>query len=259
VRIVGPDGRHEVVAQFQTRPSTFDFLPSGTPIVAFRETKQLIRLDDRSVYADLSGLIHNGVPFEKFGDMVIDEHGRIYIGCVSPRAEGATVHDLDDAIALVDTQGDARLVATGIAAPNGVAISPDGGRLVLAESLAHRIAQWDIAGDGSLENRRLFASVGENTPDGICLDASGAVWVAGLQTGLTVRYQEGGELLASVPAVNGRFTIASMLGGPKGTDLFTLTCETRAGRMDSWEDCLKATGFVEVVAVDTPAGGWPGN
>lgn len=259
LRAIDPAGREELIERFEHRPSAFDFLPDGSLIIAFGQTKQLVRLDDHSLYADLSHLEHRGAPFQKLGDMVIDQSGRVYIGCARPHESGTAVADLDDALVVVDTTGEARIAATGVASPNGVVITPDGDRLILAESLARRLVEWDITGDGSLTNHRVFATVGNHMPDGICVDSAGAVWVTGLHTGLTTRVHDGGLVSDSVRTEDGRFAIAAMLGGPDRRDLYVVTCKAPNGQMRSYEDAARAVGYLERTQVDIPGAGWPGN
>lgn len=260
LRAVDLDGRDELVEKFDHRPATFDFLPDGSPVVALQHRMEIIRAGDRSLYADLSELENQGRRFAKFGDLVVDGRGRLYIGCALPREDPAQPWaEFEDAVVLVDTDGSARVVAERCVSPNGIAVSADGSRLILAESMASRLAEWTVATDGSLTDARVFAEVGANVPDGICADAEGAIWVAGLYTREVVRVHGGGRVSESVKADGGRLTIAAMLGGPDKRHLFVLTCQTPNGQLTSWEDVLQATGYIEVIEVGVPGGGWPSN
>lgn len=257
-----PDGRDEVVAEFSNRPASMDFLPSGEAIVALGDALTLVRLDG-SLYADLSAVTLNGARFEKFADMVIDGRGRIYVGCVGARDSLTDAGRTDiDAIVMVTEAGDVSIVATGdIDRPNGMAISASGDRLVVGESLAKRLCQWDIEADGALVNQRIFAHTGDDIPDGICLDEAGGAWVAGVHSRRTVRVVEGGmgEATHIVATEEGRFSIAPMLGGESGRDLFVVTCATPSDDLRGHEDVVAAVGFVEVARVDFTHAGWPGN
>lgn len=254
------DGRHRVVETFEHRPSSFDFLPDGTPVVAFREAMHVVRLDDHSVHADLRSLASHGVPFEKFGDMVVDGRGRIYVGCVLPPGTAANLGvEPSDAVAIAEPDGAARLVSTNVDSPNGIAVSPDGGRLILTESHRRRLTEWELTEAGDLISPKTFADLGAIVPDGICLDSEAHAWVAGLEDRRVVRVGRGGTVTDSIRTSNDRFAIATALGGPSRNHLFVLTCETPLGRLTSWEDCLTATGYVEVIEVDVPRGGWPSN
>lgn len=254
------EGIDDVVAEFIDRPASVDFLPSGAAIVAMGDTLQLARLDG-TIHANLSALRLNGKPFEKFGDMVIDRNGRAYVGCVGARGSLTEVGRTDiDAIALVDVNGSVSIAATGnIDRPNGMAISPDGSRLVVGESLAHRLTQWDIEPDGSLVRQRDFASTGEDIPDGVCMDEHGAAWVSGVHSRRTIRVEEGGRVTDVVPTDDSHFAIAPMLGGHDGRELYVVSCSTPSNDLRGHQDVITATGYVERVTVSVAGAGWPRN
>ena len=149
--------------------------------------------------------------------------------------------------------GEVREVATEIAFPNGMVVTPDNKTLIVAESFAQRLTAFDIASDGSLANRRTWAEpVG---PDGICLDADGCVWASsGVMTNDVARIREGGEVLAQIDLERPCF--ATMLGGPDRRTLFMLVADWRGP--EHVDDVLAArTG--QVLVVDAPASGvgWP--
>ena len=109
---------------------------------------------------------------------------------------------------------------TDIAFPNGMAVTPDDATLIVAESYGNRLTAFDIDADGGLSNRRVWADCGDGVPDGICLDAEGAVWYADVANRRCVRVREGGEVLAGVELDRGCF--ACMLGGADGRTLFVV-------------------------------------
>src|SRR6185436_8738388 len=137
-------------------------------------------------------------------------------------------------IALITPDGSARQVADGIEFPNGMVVTPDNSTLIISDSFAGQLTAFDIAADGSLSNRRVWADgVG---PDGICLDAEGAIWTGSADTrvhtgrddspeGTSIRVREGGEELARVEFDRAGF--ACMLGGPDRRTLFTMAAEWR--------------------------------
>ena len=139
-----------------------------------------------------------------------------------------------------------REVAGDVAFPNGVAVTPDGGTLILAESYGRRLTAWDIAVDGGLSGRRVWADLGDGVPVGICLDREGAVWYADVPSKRCVRVREGGEVLDVVELDRGCF--ACMLGGPDGTTLFVVAAEWRGPT-----DIAAEAGTGVVVAVEAPA------
>jgi sugar lactone lactonase YvrE len=128
-------------------------------------------------------------------------------------------------VAHVSPGRDVRQVADGIAFGNGMAITADGRTLLVAESYAARITAFDIDPDGDLSGRREWAALGEAAPDGICLDADGALWYADVPHQRCVRVREGGEQLDVVHADRGCF--ACMLGGADGRTLFVAAAEWR--------------------------------
>ena len=114
-------------------------------------------------------------------------------------------------IALVTPDGSARQVADGVAFPNGMAVTPDNSTLIVAESYGRKLTAFDIAADGGLSNRRVWADLGDGVPDGICLDAENAVWYGDVPNKRCVRVREGGEVLQTINLDRGCF--ACMLGG----------------------------------------------
>jgi sugar lactone lactonase YvrE len=155
-------------------------------------------------------------------------------------------------IALVSPDGAARRAADGIAFPNGMAVTPDNSTLIVAESYARKLTAFDIAADGSLSNKRVWASLGDGVPDGICLDAEGAVWYGDVPNRRCVRVREGGEILQTVDLDRGCF--ACMLGGADGRTLFLVAQEWRGLEI---ADDNRRTGEVLTVSAPAPHAGWP--
>jgi sugar lactone lactonase YvrE len=182
--------------------------------------------------------------------MVVDQWGRAYVGNYGfdfdtrqPFAPAAMI--------LVMPDGDARVVADELAFPNGAVITPDGRTLIIAESWGSRLTAFDIETDGSLTCRRLWAQLEKAFPDGICLDADGAIWVASPLSTEVLRVREGGEVTHRISASARVF--ACMLGGPLRRTLFALTAEfTKPDEIRS-----KATGRVEMIEVEIPGAGLP--
>ena len=143
-------------------------------------------------------------------------------------------------------------MAEGIAFPNGMAITPDNRTLLIAESYGHRLTAFDIETDGTLSNRRTWADLGEDYPDGITIDAEGAVWYAVVPNRHCVRVREGGEVLQTVPADRGCF--ACMLGGADGRTLFITAAEW--GGVEG-AGGGRRTGQVLAVPAPAPHAGYP--
>ena len=248
VRTVDLSGNTDVVAEVAERPSGLGFLPDGRLLIVSMQNSQLLRLDREGLttVADLSGLAV-GSP----NDMVVDTHGRAYIGHFGYDLFGGQ-EPRPASLLLVTPDGQVREVADGLEFPNGTVISPDGKTLIVAETFGRRLTAFSIADDGGLSERRVFAQFDEETPDGICLDARGGVWVSSFESGEFVRVEDGGTITDRIP-VPGKRAVACALGGPQRQTLFLLTAET------TLEDLAqgKSIGRVETVRVDTPGAGLP--
>jgi sugar lactone lactonase YvrE len=246
------EGNREVVVQvsFPSFPMCIDWLPDGRLlIVSARDGRLLRREPDGSLvsHADLSGLAGPGHPWN---EIVVDGRGNAYVnnqGFEFPGGEFAP-----GTIALLTPDGRAHLVADGIGFPNGMAITPDNQRLFVAESYANKLTAFDIAADGSLSNGWVWAELDGGVPDGICLDAEGAVWYADVPNKRCVRVREGGQVLATVDLDRGCF--ACMLGGADRKTLFLVATEWR-GTEHMAEG--PPTGQVLMVAAPAPGAGWP--
>jgi sugar lactone lactonase YvrE len=205
---LGTDGTHEVIATVPSFPMCIDLLPDGRLlIVDSAERRLLVREPDGALppYADLSA-----VSDRPWNDIVVDDHGNAYVNTIGfdfPDGEFAP-----GSIALVTTDGDVREVADDLAFPNGMAITPDGRTLIVAESYANRLTAYAIGADGELGERRVWADTPDDHPDGICIDTEGAVWYADVGNRRCVRVREGGEVLATVDRDRGAFACALSRG-----------------------------------------------
>ena len=200
-------------------PFCIDWLPDGRLlVVSGRDGRVLRREPDGSLatHADLNALAD-----PPWNEIVVDARGNAYVnntGFDFPGGEFAP-----GSVALVTPGGEARQLADGLAFPNGMAITPDGRTLIVAESYANRLTAFDIDADGGLSGRRVWAELDGGYPDGICLDAEGAVWYADVPNRSCVRVREGGEVLETVALDRGCF--ACMLGGDDGRTLFVVANE----------------------------------
>ena len=246
VRTVDLEGRSELVVRVPGEPSGLGWLPDGTLLVVSMQDRRLMRVDDGelSIVADLSAL----APYH-CNDMVVDAEGRAYVGNF-----GSEIFTSDPpaptCLILVQPDGRSRVVAEDLHFPNGTVITPDGGTLIVGETFGARLTAFDIGDDGGLSNRRVWAQLDGASPDGICLDAEGAVWVASPFDNEVLRVREGGEIVQRVPTATP--AIACMLGGAERRTLFVLT----AAHFEH-EKTVDRTGRIEIVDVAVPGAGLP--
>jgi sugar lactone lactonase YvrE len=242
------EGASEVIAHVDSFPFCIDFLPDGRLLIVSARDRRLLRREpDGSLvtHADLSSLSER-----PWNEIVVDGRGNAYlnnIGFDFPGGEFAP-----GIVALVSAEGDMQLVAEGVAFPNGMAVTPDNSTLIVAESYASTLTAFDIAHDGTLAKRRAWADVPGDHPDGICLDAEGAVWYADVGNKWCVRVREGGEVLQRVELDRGCF--ACMLGGEDGRTLFMVAQEW-AGPAPMGEG--ERTGEVLTTRAPAAGAGWP--
>jgi sugar lactone lactonase YvrE len=245
---LGPTGDCEQHATFDDdTPCGLGILPDGRLIVLTMFRKRLLAyLEGRmSLYADLSSVATGTID-----DMIVDGLGRAYVGDLGfdlppPPGRGAVGR-----IILVMPDGQVRVVAEGLRFPNGIAVSPDCCRLVVAEMDGECLAEYEIEADGGLTFRRRLGRFKD--PDGICLDAEGAVWVASFNEDAFIRIDRNGNEQQRV-AVLGRRAVACALGGPQRRTLFCLSAATSPEEMRQ----RKSSAYVDVIEVETPGAGYP--
>jgi sugar lactone lactonase YvrE len=245
---LSPSGKCEQHAAFDDdTPCGLGILPDGGLVVLTMFRKRLLTYRDGkiSLYADLSAIAAGTID-----DMIVDGLGRAYVGDLGfdlppPPGRGAVGR-----IILVTPDGKARVVADGLRFPNGIAVSPDHRRLVVAEMDGECLADYDIETDGGLTFRRRFGRFKE--PDGICLDADGAVWVASFNEDAFIRIDLDGNERQRI-AVPGRRAVACALGGPQRRTLFCLSAATSPEEMRQ----RKSSARIDIVDVETPGAGYP--
>jgi sugar lactone lactonase YvrE len=233
------DGQSEVMARVPTTiPFCIDWLPDGRLLVVSGRERHLLRMEpDGSLvtHADLTGVSEGAC-----NEIVVDGRGNAY------------VNGGPGMITLVAPDGSVRKVADDIAFPNGMAVTPDNSTLIIAESHGKKLTAFDIAGDGNLSNRRVWADLGDGVPDGICIDSGNAVWYGDVPNKCCVRVREGGEVLQAINLDRGCF--ACMLGGRDNRTLFMMAAEWHG-----FEKMADGFGSGQILTAEAPApgAGWP--
>jgi sugar lactone lactonase YvrE len=230
-----------------------NWLPDGRMLLTGSELTRAEPDASRVRHADLSGISPYG-----WSEITVDGRGNTYVNTINfDFAEFNEVLGSGKAtgkIALVTPGRAAREVAADLAFPNGMVVTPDNTTLIVAESFARRLTAFDIAPEGTLSNRRVWADV---TGDGMCMDAEGAVWCSDVgpdQGSVCQRVREGGEVLDRIEL--DRPCYACMLGGEDGRTLFMVVAKWFGP--DRMDELMRAkTGKVLTARVDVPHAGWP--
>ncbi len=243
------EGVTSSVCDVPTRPSGLGWLPDGRMLVVSMTDRRLLRLEpdgSLTLHADLSSLAPR-----RCNDMVVDGQGRAYVGNFG--------FELDDAepprptvLIRVDPDGSARVVAEDLWFPNGMVLADERRTLIVAETYGARLTAFDVAENGDLSRRRVWAALDRRVyPDGICLDAEGAVWVASPSTSECLRVREGGEVGERI--ATGRSAFACTLGGADETTLYVCTADSHNPQRQRSE----RNGRIEAFAVAVPGAGSP--
>jgi sugar lactone lactonase YvrE len=227
---VAPEGGETVVLEVENQPSGLGWLPDGSLLVVSMKDQRLLRLTDGEVstHADLSDVCGGHL-----NDMVVDTQGRAFVGDFGFDLMGGGAPSWSS-LKRVDPDGTVTVVAEDMHFPNGAVITPDGGTLIVGETWGNRFSAFDIAADGSLGNRRVWASFGPEpvggsveellgqvvvAPDGCTLDAEGHVWVADGFGSRVIRVAPGGAIVDEIAAPGGMGVYACALGGDDGREL----------------------------------------
>jgi sugar lactone lactonase YvrE len=247
VASVGTTGDQRVELELDDRPSGLGWMPDGDLLVVSMRRRAVLRRspDGRlSTHGDISAIATSDA-----NDMVVAADGTAYVGNFgSDLLAGEPHRDAD--LAMVRPDESVAVAARGLRFPNGSVITPDGSTLIVGESLGRCYTAFRIGDDGALDGRRVWAELGERSPDGCTLDADGAIWFADAGRGPVVHVREGGEILEEVDVADRAYACA--LGGEDGRTLYVLTSSVvpRAG-------AEPGGGRLWAVRVDVPHAGLP--
>jgi len=252
----GLDGARRLEVELDDQPSGLGWLPDGRLLVVAMGAMKILRLEEGGLvdHADLSAYSRH-----LCNDMVVDGRGRAWVGNFGFDLDGMIRRVGVEAmmenhpttnLVRVDPDGSVHLASDGMHFPNGSVVTPDGRTLIVAETLANRLTAFNVADDGSLFDRRVWAPTGSRAPDGICLDEEGNVWVANAVAPECVLIGPGGEVLRRVETSQNCYACA--LGGERGTTLFALTAPSyRPG------EAIGPGGRIECAEVSAARAGFP--
>jgi sugar lactone lactonase YvrE len=247
IKSVSLDGDLRTELELAFKPNGLGFMPDGSAVFSDALNLAMKRWDGRTLrdHASLEGAV-----VFCLSDANTDPQGRTYVGDIGYNFWNPDAAPVDTCvIARIDANGEVSKAAEGLEFPNGIVFTPDGKTLIVAETNAYRLTAYDVDADGNLSNRRVFAHLPEGVqPDGICLDAEGAVWLANPAGNPAVlRVRKGGEVTDSI--VLDVHAYAVMLGGPEGRHLFVCTSASH----DPAEIADNPSAQILVMAVGVPA------
>ncbi len=244
------DGTSEKIAEVPGRPSGLNFLADGRLIVVSMEDRKLYEIASSGSleeYCDLSNLVSADI-----NDSVVDSNGVIYVGNFGYDLFSGEAPKLASIVSVLPDKS-CFISAEGLNFPNGCVIDEKRRVMIVAETFGHCLTAFDLSDGGGLSNKRVWADLGEHTPDGICLDADGAIWVSSFVTEQFIRVEQGGKILDKID-VAGRKAVACCLGGESGRILFALTYE---GEIEDIGSNDRRNARIEVVEVTSAGVGSP--
>jgi sugar lactone lactonase YvrE len=236
-----------VELELDDRPSGLGWLPDGRLLVVSMHRRAVLRRESDGTlvtHADLSAVATGDT-----NDMVVAADGTAYVGNFGSDLLGG--EPLKPAsLAIVSAGGRISTAAKPLLFPNGSVITPDGGTLIVGETLAAHYRAFTIQDDGSLGDDWIWAEVAGRSPDGCVLDAEGAIWFADASRGEVVRVREGGEITDVIATPDHAY--ACTLGGTDGRRLFVLTCPS-----PPMPDLAPGSGRLWSAEVEVPHAGRP--
>jgi sugar lactone lactonase YvrE len=244
---VSRQGGLEVMIETDDLPGGLGWLPDGSLLVVYMTRRQIMRWDGvgLELYADLS----RHASFH-CNDLLVDPAGRIYAGNFGFDLHGGA-EQAPAELLLVDTDGSVHLLSDQVIFPNGAVMTPDQRQLIVAETFGHCLTAFSLDQRGRVSGSALWADLGDRTPDGICLDRQGMIWVASPATREVIRVQQGGAIVDRCATIGTPY--ACTLGGPQRRDLYLCTSETD----DPNQALAHRSGRIEYVTVAVGGAGYP--
>jgi len=258
VKSVSPDGDLRTEFVIDDQPSGLGWMPDGSMLIVSMTKRHVLRRSTASVIGVHADLSH--IAAFHCNDMVVEPSGGAFVGNfgfdldheMTTRGRRQVYADHPTAqLAYVAPNGEASVAASEMHFPNGSVITPDGKTLIVGETLGGCLTAFDLGAGGALSNRRVWATTLPRAPDGITLDADGAIWIASPGTPECVRIAPGGKVLEVIDT--GQPCYACMLGGDDGRTLFMLT----APPANAIDRAGPPAGKLLVAEVEAPHAGFP--
>ena len=249
VRAFTPGAGDETILRVDGQPSGLGWLPDNQLLVVSMLDHRVLRHapdGTTATHAEAGAFARHWS-----NDMLVDPAGRAYVGNFGFDFE--TEPPAPTSLTRVDPDGSVTEAAADLLFPNGMALTPDGATMIVAETYGARLTAFDVAPDGTLHNRRVWADLRGTGiyPDGICLDADGAVWVAAAAQPLCVRVRAGGQIVEQAQFSQNCF--ACVLGDQDRRTLYAMTAPTAARAIAS----RAPNGRIEKERVSVPGAGCP--
>ena len=243
-----PEGGERLEVAIDDRPSGLGWLPDGTLLVVAMTSRRILSVDPSgtvSEYADLRSIAAGYC-----NDMVVSADGHAYVGNFGFDME-AGGEFAPTRLAHVTPERVVHEVPGDLMFPNGSVITADGSQLIVGETYGAQYTVWDLADDGTPTNRRVWAQFDGTTPDGCCLDADGAIWMADFLGNHFRRVHADGSISQEIETPG--HAVACMLGGPERRTLYGLVSP------GSMPDVVAGKGRSVLYAIDVevPGAGWP--
>lgn len=224
-------GERESICEVPGQPSGLGWLPDGRLLVVSMLDRKVLRREPDGTLAEHADL--SAIATFHANDMLVDPAGRAYVGNFGfdlhgeldahglERLMNGSVPLVPATLALVRSDGSVSAATPDLLFPNGMVLF--GRTLIVSETLGFRLTAFDVADDGSLSNRRIWADLQQHgiAPDGICGDAEGAIWTSSALGTSVFRVSEGGAITDEIPTSQHCFAVA--LTGPQRR---TLACMT---------------------------------
>lgn len=220
VLMVDRNWHTSVALELSDCPSGLGWLADGTLLVVSMKERRLLRVRERRVLGSIDLSQKTSGPCN---DMVVASNGTAYISTFGFDLWAGAERKLAEII-IVRQSGEVQVAATELDFPNGMVITPDQQNLIVGETNAGRLTMFEIARDGNLHNPKLWAAPANCFPDGICLDAEGAIWIASPRSREVLRVKRGGEISHRISFHDRAY--ACILGGEDLRTLFVLCAST---------------------------------